>query len=770
MLKPIGRTLCVWHDTGMSIVDQERVVFRTCPLCEATCGLEITVKGDKVSRIRGDRDDVLSHGFICPKGSTLKQLHEDPDRLRKPLIKRNGEFVEVSWQEAWIEVERGLMGVINTHGRESVGTYIGNPNAHNLAPLLYNRVWMQAIGTKQRFSASSVDQLPKQIASAYMFGTVASVAIPDIDRTDYVLMLGANPYASNGSLCTAPDFPGRLEALRARGGKLVVVDPRRSKTAQEADEWLAIRPNGDALLLAAIANTIFASGKADVGDHLRSHGVGFDELPKVLAPFTPEAVAQAVGIDATTIRRIAGELCNAPTALVYGRMGTTTVTFGTTASWLIDVINTITGNLDKAGGVMFTLPAAGNATTRGESGRGKGFRIGHGYSRVRKFPEAMGEYPVSVMAEEILMSGDGQIRAMVTVAGNPVLSTPNAEQLDKAFESLEFMVAVDIYLNETTRHANVILPPPSHLERSHYDMVFTAFSIRNVANFSESVFEREPDQPDEWQILAKIAGIAQGAGADVDPDAIDEQVYGSLLSNLVKDKSSPLHGRSEEEIRELVDAAKLSGPERILDTLLRSGPYGDAFGANPKGISLQTLRDSPHGVDFGALEPRIPEVLRTPSGKVELAPAELVADVERLETAMHDVDIDGLLLVGRRHLRSNNSWMHNISVLVKGKPRCTLQMHPGDAQRAGIVDGGRARITSRVGSVEAVVEVTQDIRERVVSLPHGWGHGVRGTKMHVAAERAGVNSNVLTDENQMDPLSGNSVLNGIPVTVAAVIH
>ena len=754
----------------MSIVDQERVVYRTCPLCEATCGLEITVKGDKVSRIRGDRDDVFSHGFICPKGSTLKQLHEDPDRLRKPLIKRNGVHVEVSWQEAWQEVERGLMGVINTHGRGSVGTYVGNPNAHNLAPLLYNRVWMQAIGTKQRFSASSVDQLPKQVASGYMFGTASSVAIPDLDRTDYVLMLGANPYASNGSLCTAPDFPGRLEALRARGGKLVVVDPRRSKTAQEADEWLAIRPNGDALLLAAIANTILVSGKADVGNHVRPHIAGFDQLPNILAPFTPEAVTTATGIDAPTIRRIAHELCDAPTALVYGRIGTTTVAFGTTASWLVDVINTITGNLDKAGGVMFPLPAAGNQTTRGESGRGKGFRIGHGYSRVRKFPEAIGEYPAAVMAEEILTPGEGQIKAMITVAGNPVLSTPNGEQLEKAFESLEFMVAVDIYLNETTRHADVILPPPSHLERSHYDMVFTAFSIRNVANFSESVFERDADQPDEWEILAKLGGIAQGAGADVDPAVIDEYVFGSLLNNLLKDKSSPINGRNEDEIRSLVDATKQTGPERILDMLLRSGPYGDAFGANPHGITLQTLRDQPHGIDFGALEPRIPEVLRTPSGKVELVPPELVADVGRLENAMHGVDLDEMLLVGRRHLRSNNSWMHNVSVLVKGKPRCTLQMHPEDAKRAGVVDGGSARITSRVGSVLAVVEITQDIRPRVVSLPHGWGHGVRGTQMNVAAQRPGVNSNVLTDHDQMDPLSGTSVLNGIPVTVAAVIH
>ncbi len=754
----------------MPPAEQERVVYRTCPLCEATCGLEITLTADKVSRIRGDRDDVFSRGFICPKGTTLKHLHEDPDRLRKPLLKRNGEHVEVSWQEAWIEVERGLMAVINTYGRGSVGTYLGNPNSHNLAPLLYNGAWIKALGTKQRFSASSVDQLPKQISSAYMFGTVTSIAIPDLDRTDYVLMLGANPYESNGSLCTAPDFPGRLEALRARGGKLVVVDPRRSRTVEKADEWLAIRPNGDALLLAAIAHTIFESGRADVGDHLRLHISGVDKLPGALKPFTPEAVAEATGIDAPTIRRIARELCDAPTALVYGRIGTTTVSFGTTASWLIDVINTITGNLDKAGGVMFPLPAAGGQTTRGESGRGAGFRIGRAFSRVRKFPEAIGEFPAALMAEEIMTIGEGQIKAMVTVAGNPVLSTPNGAQLDAAFESLEFMVSVDIYLNETTRHADVILPPPSLLERSHYDMVFTAFSIRNVANFSKAVFERAADQPDEWEILAKLGGIAQGAGAGVDPAAWDEYVFGSLLSKLLKDKSSSIHGRDEDDIHQKVAATGNRGPERILDTLLRTGPYGDAFGANPDGICLQTLRDHPHGVDFGVLKPRIPEVLRTPSGKVELAPAELIADLKRLEEAMGDVDLDELLLIGRRHLRSNNSWMHNIEVLVKGKLRCTLQMHPEDAARAGIPNGGHARITSRVGSVDAVVEVTRNIRPRVVSLPHGWGHGVRGTKMRIAAENAGVNSNVLTDHNRLDPLSGNSVLNGIPVKVQAVIH
>ena len=357
--------------------------------------------------------------------------------------------------------------MIARHGRGSVGAYVGNPNAHNLSPLIYNRVWLQALGSKQRFSASSVDQLPKQISSGYLFGTAASVAVPDIDRTHYILMLGANPYESNGSLCTAPDFPGRLEALRERGGKVVVVDPRRSKTAEHADEWIAIRPNGDALFLAALANAILATGRADVGDRLRAHVDGIEEVSRALAPFTPESVERATGIEASVIRRLANELLDAESACVYGRIGTCTVSFGTTASWLVDVVNAVTGNLDSPGGVMFPLPAAGNPTTRGEKGRGKGFRIGRGHSRVRKFPEALGEYPAAVMAEEILTEGEGQIRAMVTVAGNPVLSTPNSEQLDEAFEQLEFMVAVDIYINETTRHADVILPPPSHLERSH---------------------------------------------------------------------------------------------------------------------------------------------------------------------------------------------------------------------------------------------------------------------------------------------------------------
>jgi anaerobic selenocysteine-containing dehydrogenase len=748
----------------------ERVAFRTCPLCEAGCGLEISVNGSEVVRIRGDMNDVFSKGYICPKGSTLKQLHEDPDRLRQPLLKRDGRHVEVSWDEAWEAVNSGLTEVINKHGRESIGAYLGNPGAHNLAAMTFNRVLLTAIGSRQRFSASSVDQVPKQVSAGFMFGTPVSVPVPDLDRTDYLLMLGANPYASNGSLATAPDWPGRLEAIRARGGKIVVVDPRRSRTAESADEWLAIRPGADALLLAAMIATVFESGRAEPGDHLAGHINGLEDVHKALAEFTPERVEKQVGIDAATIRRIAIELCDANRAAVYGRIGTTTVSFGTTASWLVDVLNVVTGNLDKEGGAMFPLPVAASPTTRGKKGIGKGFKTGRGKTRVRGFPEALGEYPAALMAEEISTPGAGQIRAMVVVGGNPLLSTPNSDQLVAAFESLDFMVSVDIYLNETSRHADVILPPPSHLYRSHYDLALLNFGLRSVANYSEPVFELPPAVPDEWEILARLAGIAQGLGADADPVAVDEVTIRSLVESAVRDDTCVIAGRNPDEIYEALSSPandSLRGPDRILDLLLRIGPFGEGFGANPDGVSVAMLKRHPHGVDYGALVPRIPEVLRTSSGKIELAPPELLADVPRLRDSL-SADPEQVLLVGRRHLRSNNSWMHNIRVLVKGKPRCTLHIHPDDAARLGVIDGAPVRVTSRVGSVVAPAEITDGIRPRVVSLPHGWGHSQPGTRQSVAREFAGVNSNVLTDHEEIDPLSGNAVLNGIPVSLSSV--
>lgn len=746
-----------------------RTAYRTCPLCEATCGLEITVDADdQIVRIRGDQDDVFSKGFICPKGSTLKQLHEDPDRLRRPLVKRDGRHVEVSWDEAWQVVRDGLASVIDAHGRSALAVYMGNPGAHNLASMTFNRAVNLALGSFNRFSASTVDQMPKHVAGGFMFGTGITIPVPDIDHTDYLLMFGANPHASNGSLCTAPDFPGRMRAIQERGGKIVVVDPRRTKTADASDEWLPIIPGTDVVFVAALINELFATGAADVGAHVRSHVVGVDELKSAVAPFTPEVAAELCGIDAPTCRRIAAELAAAPTAAVYGRIGVNTVEFGTATAWLIDALNTITGNLDKRGGAMFTLPAAGPVTSVGGKPGGSGFTIGKGHTRVRQYPEVFGEYPVAALGEEILTPGVGQIRALISLAGNPVLSTPNSEQLDKALDDLEFMVSVDIYLNETSRHADVVLPPPSQLQRDHYDISLLRLAVRNVANYSPAVLPMEDGQWDEWEILAKLAGILQTLDTSVSVGDVDDLAVAEMLGGLVKNSSSNIFGRDVDEILGLLAAEGLRGPTRILDIMLQTGPYGAAYGSNPSGVSVRALLDAPHGIDFGALEPRIPEILRTPSAKVELCPPLFAENLSKVLARVQKSSDDKLLLVGRRHLKSNNSWMHNMKVLTKGSLSCTLQVHPDDAVRLGLSHGSPARVTSRVGSLVAPVEVTDAIRSGVVSLPHGWGHNVRGTKLSVAAEKPGVNSNILTDDERIDELSGNAVLNAIPVTVQSL--
>jgi anaerobic selenocysteine-containing dehydrogenase len=719
------------------------------------------LRGTEIVRIRGDRDDVFSHGFICPKGSTLKQLREDPDRVRTPLIKRDGRFEEASWDEAFDEIARRLLPIVDAHGRNSAAIYVGNPNAHNLGALLFLRFAIKALGTENVYSASTVDQRPKEISSALLFGGALTVPVPDVDRTDYLVILGANPYASNGSLATAPDWPGRIEAMRARGGKLVVVDPRRSRTAEEADEHLFIRPGTDAFFLMSVVQTLFADGlvTAERLGPLAECVSGLDEVERVSKAFTPEAVASITGIDATTTRRIAHELADAPTACVYGRIGTCTQEFGTLTSWLVDVVNLCTGNLDRPGGAMFTRAAAGASNTRGKPRVGRELRLGRRTSRVRGLPETMGELPTVALAEEIETPGEGQVRALVTIAGNPVCSIPNGGgRLDRALDTLEFMVSVDIYVNDTTRHADVILPVPDALQKSHYDIPLLQLAIRNVANYSPPVFPLPDGELDEWEILARLASLFQGMGADADPAIVDDLAIRALIDSAVADETGPMHGRAVDDV--LAELAPRTGPERILDFMLRVGPYD---------LTLDDLLANPHGVDLGALEPRLPDVLRTPSGMVELAPDVLMTDVARLETALDERSNrdQGMVLVGRRDLRSNNSWMHNLPVLVKGKPRCTLHVHPDDAARLGLADGGVAEVRSRTGAVAVPVEVTDGIMPGVVSIPHGWGHDLEGVQLSVAATTgAGVNSNLLADEDLFDPVSGNAVLNGIPVDVA----
>ena len=716
--------------------------YRTCPFCEATCGLEVAIEDDgTVGRIRGDRDDVFSKGFICPKGSTLKPLHEDPDRLRAPLVRRDGELQPATWDEAFAEIERRLMPIIEEHGRDAVAVYLGNPSVHNLSGLLYNPVLLRALGTTNVYTASTVDQRPKEITSGLMFGTMLSHPVPDLDRTDYLLVLGANPFESNGSLATAPDWPGRLRRIRERGGRFVVVDPKRTKTAEEASEHIAIRPGTDALLLMAMVNVLFAENLADLGP-AGEFVVGVEQVEAAARDFPPEAVAGATGIDAGTIRRLTRELAAAPRAAVYGRIGTCTQEFGTLASWLVDVLNTLTGNLDREGGVLWAKPAAGGFNTVGTPRFGKGVKIGRRTSRVRGLPESYGEFPVAALAEEIETPGPGQVRALITVAGNPALSTPNSGRLSAALASLDFVVCVDLYVNETGRHADVVLPPPSPMQRGHYDLGFYQFAMRNVANYSSPILPMDDGALEEWQILCRLALIAQGVGADADPAVLDEM--------LVRDRAQRA-GRDPDEV--VAELGPLVGPERLLDLQLRTGPYE---------LTLDQLLEHPHGIDLGPLEPRLPEVLRTASGMVELAPEPIVADVPRLQAALGR-RANGFVLIGRRHLRSNNSWMHNLNVLVKGKPRCTLQVHPADAELLGL--GAEAKVSSRTGALVAPVEVTDAVMPGVVSLPHGWGHDLPGMRMDVARANAGVNSNILADEDLFDPLSGNAVLNGIPVEV-----
>ena len=744
-----------------------KISYMTCPLCEATCGLEVVTRGREVVSIRGDEQDVLSHGYICPKAYSLKELDSDPDRLREPMIRRGEQWQAVSWDEAFAEIERGLLPLIQQHGRNSLALYIGNPNAHNLAGIFYLPVLLRAAGTQNIYSASTVDQMPKQVSSGLMFGTGLTIPIPDIDRTDYLLLLGANPLVSNGSLMTAPDMRGRLRRLRQRGGKVVVIDPYRTRTAQEADEHHFIRPGFDAHLLLALVQTLFAEGLVNLG-RLAEHSIGLEQVRAVAQSFTPEAVSSACGIAPEAIRRLARELAQAPRAIVYGRIGTCTQEFGTLVSWLVDVLNVLTGNLDREGGVMFPRGAAGARNASGTPGKGRGIRLGRWKSRVRGLPEFFGELPVVCLAEEIETPGEGQIKAMITVGGNPGLSTPNSGRLQQALGTLEFMVSVDIYLNETSRHANVILPAPSPLARSHFDATFYQLSIRNLVNYSPALVERELGQLDEWEVLLRLAGILAGQGASTDPAVLDDMTIMQLIQRDVATPESSIEGREPSEILAALEPRR--GPERIIDYLLRSGPYGDGFGARSEGLSLAVLEGHPHGIDLGPLQSRIPEVLRTPSGKIELAPPPIMADVARLQASLDQANREHgqLLLIGRRDLHSNNSWMHNLHVLTKGKDRCVLYIHPDDAARLALVNGETACITSAVGMVEVPVEITSAIMSGVVSLPHGWGHNQFGTRMHIASEHAGVNTNILTDESKIDPLSGNAILSGIAVTVRKV--
>lgn len=718
--------------------------LRTCTLCEAMCGLVVTTDGDRVTDIRGDAADPLSKGHICPKAVALQDVHTDPDRVRHPMKRVGAKWERISWDEALRLAVDGIKKVQRTHGRDAVAAYVGNPTVHSLGAMLFVPDLLRALKSKNRYSATSVDQLPAHVAAMMMFGHALLIPIPDLDRTDHLLIFGANPAVSNGSLMTAPGVTDRLAAIRARGGRVVVIDPRRTETAALADAHHFIRPGGDALLLLALLQVVFADGLAKPG-RLEAFTDGIAELRELAARFAPERVAASIGMDADVVRTLARDFAAAPRAVAYGRVGVSMQEFGGVATWLINALNLVCGRLDAEGGAMFTRPAvdllhADQRTTKAP-------RFGRWKSRVRGLPEFAGELPVAALAEEIETPGPGQVRALVTHGGNPVLSTPNGARLDRAIAGLEFFVAIDFYINETTRHAHLILPPTSPLEREHYDLVFHTLAVRDTAKWSAPVFAKPDDARHEWEIVnAMTAGVTGTVGA---------RIRAAALAVL--------------------------GPSFLVGVGLRRGPYGTGWNPFGGGLTLGKLKRSPSGVDLGALKPALPERLRTADRRIDAAPAIFVADVARLEARLEERLVARsastaaagrdapLELIGRRAVRSCNSWMHNYDRLVRGKRRCTLLMHPDDAAVRGIDHGAMVRVASRVGAVEVELELTDTMMPGVVSLPHGWGHGREGTQLAIAGAHAGVSINDLTDELRIDALTGNAAFSGVAVTVAAAV-
>jgi len=724
---------------------EQQLHYSTCTLCEAMCGIKVATKGRQILSIKGDKDNPFSQGHICPKASALKDLYDDPDRLKRPVKRVGDNWQEITWEDAFDLVANKLHGIQQEHGEDGVGVYLGNPNAHNMGSILFGPYFYRALKTHNRYSATSVDQLPHHIISRRLFGHMSQIPIPDIDHTQHFMIIGGNPLASNGSIMTVPNVKKRLKGIQKRGGKVVVIDPKRSETADLSCEHHFIRPGSDVLLLLAMLHVLFEKQLHSV-EALLPYAEDIMEVEHYVRNFSPEKVSEKTGIQASQIIQLVTDFCEAESAVCYGRMGTSVQAFGTLTQYLIMLFNILTGNLDKRGGMMFSQPAADTLPVAGKGS------LGTFTSRVRGLPAFAGEYPVACLAEEILTPGEGQIKAMVIGAGNPVVTTPNAEQLDKAFAQLDFMVAVDFYITETSRHADVILPPVTALERDHYDIVFHNFAVRNFAKYSEAVVDTDADQLTDWQIYLSLA------------ERIDK-----------------LNGRSTAHYAALWSKQ----PKGVVDDLLQTGLYGDKRGAfqsgsngsdtekegsTAHGLTLKKLKANPHGIDLGPLQPSLPFALFHENKKINLNFDYFMADIDRVNAHFFDKQSHAhpLVLIGRRHIKTNNSWLHNSPRMVKGNNRCTMQLHPDDGAKYGINNGDEVKVKSRVGELTIEAEITDAIMPGVVSIPHGWGHNKKGIKLSVASQHPGVNTNILTDHMQVDELSGNAVLNGVPVELEKV--
>ncbi len=703
--------------------------YRSCNLCEAMCGIVISLEAGQIRSIKGDPDDPFSRGHICPKALALKDLYEDPDRLRQPMEKRNGQWQPLSWDQALDKAAERIGHLQAEHGKDALGVYLGNPNVHNTGAMLMSGPVLRSLQTRNKFSATSVDQLPHHIVAWKLFGHQLRIPVPDIDRCDHFLVFGANPLASNGSIMSVPDVKKRLQAVRSRG-QLVVVDPRRSETAAVASAHHFVRPGSDALVLLAMLHTLYAEDLVAPGELRQYLDTDPAPLSHYFQAYAPARVAPLTGLSADTIVSLVREFCAADAPVLYGRMGVSVQQFGGLCQYLIMLFNLLSGRVDRPGGLMFTRPAA---DILARSGRG---HMGRFHSRVRQLPEFNGELPVSALAEEILTPGPGQIRGMLLMAGNPVLSTPNGAQLDQAFAQLDFMLAIDFYINESNRHADLILPPVSPLEREHYDVVFHLLAVRNTARYAPALFDPGPDQRHDWQILQEL-----------------------------QDRLRPPSGPRDRLSR--IAQRKLMRPARLLDLLLRSGPYGAGLKPFGQGLSLRKLRQAPHGIDLGALQPELPQALFHRDGKIHLSAEFFLADLARIEARFFNAGEaePPMRLIGRRELRSHNSWLHNSSRLVKGKPRCLALLNPADFARLQLREGDHVQVRSASGELQIAAQASADIMPGVISIPHGWGHQAAETSWKTAQAHPGVNVNQLTDTAQIDEFSGNAVLNGVAVEV-----
>jgi anaerobic selenocysteine-containing dehydrogenase len=695
-----------------------KIHYRTCNLCEAMCGLEITYKEKKVISIVGDKKDPLSKGFICPKSLALKDLYEDPDRLKTPIKRTENGWQEISWTEAFDEVEIQIKKIQEKYGNNAVATYQGNPNVHNVGSMLYGGPFLKSLKTKQKYSATSADQLPHHIASLKMFGHQMLIPIPDIERTDYLLILGANPGASNGSLLTAPGFPKKIKSIQKRGGKVINIDPRFTETSKISSQHLYINPGKDALFLLSLLHVIFDQG-IEEKTHLSNYLKGLEEIKEIVKEYSPKKTALLIGIDSLEIQKIAKDFMNSKTAVCYGRMGVSTQEYGGICQWLINVLNIVTNNMDKVGGAMFTKPAIDLVYMTGIQGKVGNFDRYR--SRVHNLPEYSGELPVATLADEILTEGEGQIKMFICTAGNPVLSAPNGKKMEKALEKLDFMVSIDIYLNETSKYANIILPTTNGLETLHYDLVFHQLAIRNTAKLSEVLFEKDENQKHDWQILNE-------------------------LTERITEKKNSLT------------------PEMMLDNMFQYSPYKEA------NLSVNKLKENPNGIDLGSLQPLLIKRIFTVDKKINVSPQIFIDDLKRLDKELYKDTKEEetkypFALIGRRHLRNNNSWMHNSKLLMKGKNRCTVLMSSKDANNLSITDHQKIKIISNVGSIELPVEISDEMKEGVLSIPHGFGHNRNGTKIKLAEENAGESINDLTDDNKIDKLTGNANFSGTRVKV-----